>query len=75
MTATCRSCGAEIVWATTVDGKRMPLNAEPAEGGDFDLLDTGSRLLIVRHGDGDPGPAYTSHFATCPHAETWRRSR
>lgn len=29
MAATCRSCGAPIVWARTPAGKRTPLDAKP----------------------------------------------
>ena len=42
--ARCRSCRAEVAWAVTPAGNRMPLNR-----------------------DG------TSHFATCPQANDWRR--
>lgn len=42
--AQCRSCHAEVMWATTPAGKRAPLNR-----------------------DG------TSHFATCPQANDWRK--
>lgn len=33
MSATCRSCGAEILWAVTENGKRMPVDAEPVPAG------------------------------------------
>lgn len=40
----CRSCKADIMWATTPAGKPSPLN-----------------------------PDGTSHFATCPQADSWRK--
>ena len=57
--ATCRSCGAEIVWLKTAAGKNMPIDAETWEPGD-DEFDH------KRH---------TSHFATCPDSNQHRRSR
>lgn len=29
--ATCKSCGAEIVWKKTTNGKNIPLNADSEE--------------------------------------------
>lgn len=69
----CRSCGAEIIWAVTELGKRMPLDAEPAE------RPTGL-FRIQREEDGavrafsvSGQPVYLSHFATCPHADQHRK--
>lgn len=55
----CRSCGAQIVWFKTAQGKNIPVNAETVEPGD-------EQLELPRH---------ISHFATCPNANTWRRPR
>lgn len=55
----CRSCGAQIVWFKTAQGKNIPVNAETVEPGD-------EQLELPRH---------ISHFATCPHAKTWRQPR
>ena len=33
--AVCKSCGAAVEWATTEKGKRMPVDAEPVEGGNI----------------------------------------
>lgn len=54
---TCRSCGKEIVWMKTVNGKNIPVDAETAETGD-DMFDA------QRH---------TTHFATCPQADQHRK--
>ena len=74
--ASCRSCGAEILWAETVNGKRIPLDAEPAE------RPQGVFKLIERPGNPTPlatsaatEPVYLSHFVTCPNADEWRRPR
>lgn len=69
MTATCRSCGAPIIWARTVNGKAMPLDAEPTDAGNVSLVNgvayVGEQLALP--------PCYTSHFATCPDAPGWRK--
>lgn len=63
----CRSCGAEIIWAHTEDGNRMPLDAKP------------SRRAVVRQRPEELVEmrivnTYQSHFATCPSASAHRRS-
>lgn len=76
MSATCKSCGAEIIWALTENGKRIPLDAEP-------IAPTPGRFLLSND---DPPVAtaitiaktplrqYVSHFATCPNADSHRKS-
>jgi hypothetical protein len=66
----CRSCGAPVVWVWSSAGKAMPLDAVPVPDGMFQLVD--GRAWTVRS-DLQPGPRYTSHFATCPQAYDWRR--
>lgn len=78
MTASrCRSCGAPIVWARTVKGKSMPVDAAPAEGGNVELVPepTGSAMRAIVHGQAPLGgpPLHFSHFATCEDA-SWRSS-
>jgi hypothetical protein len=68
--ASCRSCGAPIVWAVTSSGKRMPLDARAAV---VFGLDTTSDPPLATRGQGDP--LYVSHFATCPNAAQHRKSR
>lgn len=75
----CRSCGAEIIWAVTdPGGRRIPLDAEPAE------RPTGLFTLVmpdpVFTADTTPiavsaakTPVYISHFVTCPHADQHRK--
>lgn len=67
--STCRSCGAEILWAVTANGKRMPLDAQPVPG-----------LFAIRDLPGHdpeatspPISVYRSHFATCPNADQHRK--
>jgi len=37
MTTRCRSCNAELIWATTEKGKPIPLDAEPVADGNIRL--------------------------------------
>lgn len=69
----CRSCGAPITWAITDNGKRIPLDAEPAPNGNLILVDGVART--PRIDDDVPFLQYVSHFATCPNAQQHRRSR
>ncbi len=61
----CRSCGAEIVWALTDKGKRMPLDALAERR--FVLKTVGGQLTCLSE------PVYTSHFVTCPDADQHRK--
>jgi hypothetical protein len=73
----CSSCGSEIIWAKTENGKAMPLDAAPVDPTKVD----GTCLLIdgvARFGAIDAPtrePRYVSHFATCPNAAKHRRKR
>lgn len=80
----CSSCQAPIIWSTTRNGKRMPVDAEPVplEGGGGNItlgdLRDGSPLATVH---GNPASlfgatrVYRSHFVTCPFRERHRRPR
>lgn len=80
---TCRSCTAPIVWASTSDGNAMPVDADPTPPGTVvftgrDHIDTGihrPEVVVLTQDDlfTDPTSRHTSHFATCPDADTWRR--
>lgn len=86
----CRSCGAAIWWGITAAGKAMPIDVEPtADGnvvrtgqmlpsrnGDY-LPEVEVRAVEPQPFDApeDNAPRFTSHFATCPHADEHRRAR
>jgi len=55
----CRACGKEIVFLLTKRGGKMPTDANTVKPED-DTFD------FKRH---------TSHFATCPKAETFRKEK
>lgn len=69
--ATCGSCGAQIVWGVTTNGKRIPLNL-PSE-----------KRFVRARGEVQPQPdglvmqveTWVSHFATCPNAAQHRKPR
>lgn len=71
MTAKCRGCGAEIIWAVTADGHWMPLDAKFE--GRFVLerskRDDGTALIAVSRA------TYVAHFATCPQADEFRKRK
>lgn len=70
MASRCEECGAEIIWATTDKGRKMPLDAKPVRG-----------FAIRPVARGNPGEytcisaaIHVTHFATCPHADMFRRA-
>lgn len=75
--AQCKSCGAAIVWASTVKGKTMPVDAEASPEGSIELSYEGTRITAIVHagtnGSTRSGSLHTSHFATCPFAKQHRR--
>lgn len=84
-TEKCRSCGAAIRWAHTANGRTMPIDAEPTPDGnvtytgrpvtnDRGVTRPGVRVEGTAPLFDDGEPRYTSHFATCPHADDWRKS-
>jgi hypothetical protein len=76
----CSSCGAQIIWAKTMTGKAMPLDAKPDSAGNVSLK---SGFAVVyggnkHNGEDRPrwdGVLYKSHFATCPNAKSHRKAR
>ncbi len=73
--STCKGCGAPLIWAITEHGKRIPLN-QPEK----------RFILVLVQPDNDPDlsysyyearmrETYTSHFATCPKADEFRKEK
>jgi hypothetical protein len=60
----CKSCGAEITWAITPSGAKMPLDAKPLKG-----------VYLVEGEQATPvlGTLHANHWGTCPHADEHRR--
>jgi len=80
---TCRSCGADIAWATTSGGRPMPVNLVPnPEIGNVALTVHKGTLLAGVLGRNQAAGArgrgmqlHTSHFVECPHADQHRKPR
>lgn len=75
--AKCDGCGAAIVWAETLDGKRQPFDREPDEKGNRVLLGRGPVRppLAIPSSNVVPCPEetlYMPHHAVCPDAERFR---
>ena len=67
----CRTCGVEIIWSRTENGKAIPLDPEPVFGGNVVLECNGALARVVKP---DPGvKRHVSHFKTCPQAGQHRR--
>lgn len=74
----CKSCGKEIIWIKTSGGKNMPCDAN---GIPYRENKEGSMILVTQEGktvrateDREAKQiGFTSHFATCPNANGWRR--
>lgn len=58
--ATCKSCGAAVVWVQTVGGRAMPLDAATCDPKAVEF---------------DPAKGHISHFATCKDAARWRQPK
>ena len=74
----CKSCGAEIIWLPTASGKSMPCDAKPVPykedpAGNLTLLTNDGRVVKAKADMSSDKMGYTSHFATCPDANSWRR--
>ena len=71
----CRACGAPIVWASTVHGRAMPIDADPDPDGNIELVaDAKGRTVAHVHHDGQASlfgdvQRWMPHFATCPNWE------
>lgn len=72
--ATCRSRGAAIIWAKTESGKSIPLDATPTERGNMVLIDGTVRVVKGPH-EYPEEDRFTSHFATCPQHQQWRKKK
>lgn len=67
----CRSCGAPIVWATTANRKRMPVDAAPSARGTIMLRDGKAHVMgsLEALSLRDAGvELHEPHHATCPDA-------
>lgn len=67
----CRSCGADIEWAVTAKGSRIPLDIQTPPGkGNIVVGDDGIARAVAT-GEG----VRISHFATCVNAAKHRKPK
>ena len=74
--STCRKCPAQVLFVRSGKNPKqwLPLNAEPTPEGTIVIRDDGHGYVVAPMVDVDPFQLrYTSHFATCPQAATFRR--
>jgi len=77
----CRSCLAEIVWANSERGNRMPIDAHPVAGGNLRVIRHPIPTVLVvgptidLFDPDDDGTRYVAHFTTCPDADEHRTPR
>lgn len=82
MSDVCRRCKAPILWATTDHGAPIPLDPTPTTDGNIALVHLGTgavvaitlktRELARLAGERE---LYMTHFATCPFADEFRKTR
>lgn len=63
-TVPCKGCGADMIWAETPDGKRIPLDAKAPV---YFVTADGVATRAVGY--------YVSHFKTCPRASDFSASK
>jgi hypothetical protein len=76
-TSNCKSCGASIIWCHTIQGKKMPVDANVSERGTFVLeerTEADPYAIFVGGKSLHRWPRYRSHFSTCPEADEHRKS-
>ena len=78
-TRACRACGEPMLFASTRNGKAMPVDALPQPGGNVRLHRHDGLLSaevlgpLEQHGAEENGePLHYPHHATCPHADRFR---
>jgi hypothetical protein len=76
---TCGTCGTKVIWTVTHKGRRMMVNTDAgAPGSNLALTvvsgEVRSRVVAAHLAYGNPG-LHLTHFATCPQANTHRRTR
>lgn len=69
----CSGCMRTIIWAETTNGKPIPIDPDPVEGGNVELdqregKDPLARVVAAHYDE----KRYVSHFATCPHRERFK---
>jgi hypothetical protein len=69
----CKDCNKPIRWYKTVNGKSMPVNADPVTDGNV-VIEAG-RARVLQSGETYAGRRFVSHFKTCPFASKRREQK
>lgn len=77
----CKSCGANIIWIKTTNGKSMPCNAEQViywqdPKGEANIITPNGetvRATLKTRRTPPTGVGYIPHWATCPQANNFRK--
>jgi len=78
----CKSCGAEVRFLHTKNGRVAPFDPLPIDTGNVVFRNHGdgmdrsldyAHVLNAEELRGDERPRFKSHFATCPHARQHSR--
>lgn len=73
--ARCRICDRAIIWSTSPNGARLPLDARPVTAYRI-LTDTEPPDAVAVQALAEPdAKLYVSHFLTCPQAAQHSRGR
>jgi hypothetical protein len=72
-----RGCGRYMFWATSGNGKAVPLDPDPVPDGNLVFVDSPDRATVryLHKGEtvSEGAARYKSHFATCEKARDFRR--
>ncbi len=78
MSDTCRTCGAPITWATSPNGRALPLTKvrtlyelDKLDEGATGTRDLRARKVALPESLFIQTDRYVSHFETCPQAADW----
>ena len=79
--ATCRGCGAAIIWIRTAGNKSIPCDPEQVlyrskKGGGIKIVTPNGEVLsaeLESNPNEATGIGYISHFATCSEAGRFRK--
>lgn len=63
----CRTCGASILFMRTREGRTIPVNEDSVNDESVSVSEDGILIFNPK--------TMTSHFATCPDAQKWRKGK
>jgi len=72
MTTRCFSCDGRVIWTTTKNGNKMPVNQDPVPNGNIRLDGNMAVVMTQEEMASYAGTRYISHHAVCPKAKDWR---